>query len=334
MCNTTKVVDEPVSSKIETWKEKLITHEDAFHHHKILGVLVLIIFFVRFCMVGEGDMGFASHPNWTYPTLMVHFLLNASSLQFKIPKSRIKDGGRIWPEYRLHAAVFAIRSMVTILIYKLERDYNLAPNYNLNYYIVIGGMLAADAASWSVGAKYNSRSVRDLDTHPAVKFFFSFMQFGAHAGLLFGIRRCTGPFMIIFVTQTTPFVATLRRKNIFTSNWGGAFIYGAMLASGAAIVQMEYYNAGPRTFAAVRTFGQIAALQRMAPLPKAFAPLQNKYVVWTCAFLLIRSLRPHFDDIPVAYFKLAWAVTFLACLFLGYYKTQKELKEKAKIKSI
>jgi hypothetical protein len=334
MSSNSKVVDGPETSKVQTWKEKLITHEDAYHHHKILGVTVLIMMFVRFCMVGEGDMGFASHPNWTYPTLLVHFLLNASSLHFKIPKRRIKDGGRIWPEYRLHAAVFAIRSMVTILIYHVEKEYNLEPNYNLNYFIIIGGMLAADAASWLVGDKYNSRSVRDLDSHPAAKFFFSFIQFNANAGLLFGLRRFTLPFLIIFVTQTTPFVATLRRKNMFNSNWGGAFVYGAMLAFSAVIVQIDYINAGPRTFAVVRTLGQIAALQRMTPLPKALAPLQNKYVVWTCAFLLIRSLRPHFDDIPVAYFKLAWAVTFLACLFLGYYKTQKELKEKAKIKSI
>jgi hypothetical protein len=91
-------------SRFQVWKEKLITHEDAYHSHKILGVLVLAIIIWRFAMVlvdFDSDMGFESHPNWTFPTLLVHIALNLSSLQFKIPKQRIKDGGRIWPEYRL-----------------------------------------------------------------------------------------------------------------------------------------------------------------------------------------------------------------------------------------
>lgn len=320
------------SKKEETWREKLFTHEDPYHFHKVVGLLVLISIAVRFFMVGERDMGFASHPHLTYPTLMLHFLLNASSMIFKIPARRIKDGGRIWPEYRLHAAVFAIRSMVTILIYHIEREYNLAPNYDLNFAIVIGGMLAADLASWSVGSKYQSRSVRDLDSHPLAKFFFSFMQFNANAGLLFGLRRFTLPFLIIFVTQTTPFMATLRRKNIFMSNFGGAFIYGAMLFYSAVLTQMDYINASPRTFAVVRTLGQLAALQRMTPLPALLAPLQNKYVVWTTMFLLLRTLRPHIDKIPVDTFKVVWAATFVCCLALGIYKTRKALNEDKKLK--
>lgn len=222
-----------------------MTHDDAYHHHKIIGLLALISIMVRFFMVGEGDMGFASHPNWTYPSLHVHFLLNISSFQFKIPIRRINDGGRIWPVYRLHAACFAMRSMILILLYHVERQYHLKPNYNISFFIIIATMLAADASSWSVGSKYQSRSVRDLDAPPVVKFFFSYMQFNGNAGLLFGLRRSSAPFMLIFITQTTPFLATLRRKNIFTSNFGGAFIYGAMLVCSACIVQMDYLNAVP-----------------------------------------------------------------------------------------
>jgi hypothetical protein len=101
---TTVDANGQTKSRFRIWKEKLITHEDAYHSHKILGVLVLGIIIWRFVMVivdFDSDMGFASHPNWTFPTLLVHLALNLSSLQFKIPKQRIKDGGRIWPEYRL-----------------------------------------------------------------------------------------------------------------------------------------------------------------------------------------------------------------------------------------
>lgn len=322
---------------MKTWQEKLITKEDAFHHHKILGVLVLIIMLVRFTLVGQKtDMGFLSHPQFTVPTLFLHFLLNLSSFQFRIPLRRIKDGGRIWPEYRLHAATFAMRSMVTILLYHYERIYNWEPNYNLNYLIMIGGLLAADTASYSVSTKYQSRSVRDLDGHPATKFFFSFMQFTANAGMLYGLRRCTLPFLGIFVVQTTPFVGTLRRKMIFTSNFWGAFVYGFFLVFGAIFVTLDYIYDGPKTLWIVRSLGQIAALQRMTPLPSSFSMLQNKYVVWTTAFLLLRYVRAHIDEFSVSFLRsLCFTLLFL-CVLVGGYKTRIELREKnsQKVKSV
>jgi len=200
---------------LQTWKQKLVTLDDAFHHHKILGILALLSMATRFALLltPSSDMGFVSHPQWTWPTLALHLVLNLSSFQFCIPARRIRDGGRIWPEYRLHAACFALRSVACIALYHWERQYQQSPNYNFNYGILITGMLAADVSSWWVGSEYSSHSVRGLDTHPAVKFFFSFMQFNASAGILWGLRRCTLPFLIICVVQTTPFVATLRRKS-------------------------------------------------------------------------------------------------------------------------
>lgn len=312
-----------------------MTNEDLLHHHKLIGLLVLLVMLLRFTMVGQNsDMGFLSHPQFTIPTILLHFLLNLSSFQFRIPAKRIKDGGRIWPEYRLHAAVFAIRSMFTILLYHFERLYNWPPNYDYNYFIILGGMMAADTASWSVSTKYQSRSVRDLDTHPAVKFFFSLMQFSANAGMLYGLRRCTLPYLGIFITQTTPFVATLRRKQVFTSDWGGAFVYGAFLVFGSYFVIQDYLNDGPKTFWIVRSLGQIAALQRMSPLPSSFALLQNKYVVWTTAFLLLRQIRAHLDSISVSLLKYNFYATLFLCILLGVYKTRSELTVGRKAKSV
>ena len=312
--------------------DKLVTKEDFLHHHKILGLLVLLIIVVRFSLIGqEHDMGFRTYPEWTIPTLLIHFLLNLSSFQFVIPKIRIKNGGaRIWPEYRLHAAVFATRSIITILLYHFERKYEWKANYNLNYGIVIGAMLCADLASMIVGQKFKSRSVRDLDAHPATKFFFSFMQYSGNAGLLFGLRCCILPFLVLFVVQTTPFLATLRRKNILTNMFVGVVLYGGMLVYSAFFVNLDYLHAGPGTFELVRTVGNIAALQRMSPLPTTFSMIQNKYVVWTTAFFLFRHFRNRLDEIPLMYLKAAWPITFCGCLGLGYYKTTKELRAKAK----
>jgi hypothetical protein len=203
-------------------------------------------------------------------------------------------------------------------------------------------MIAADLASYSVSDKYQSRSVRDLDTHPAIKFFFSYMQFNAHAGILYGLRRCTLPFMIIFVTQITPFVATLYRKQIIhRDSVAGVILYAGFLLYGAAYVQLDYLHDGNKTFAIVRGLGQIAALQRMTPLPFS-NPLsrliQNKYVVWTTTFLLLQYIRAHVNEISEWTFKMIWASTFVLCLLLGYYKTITALREKkndgAKIKAV
>jgi hypothetical protein len=331
---TTGTADPSIVLDIETWREKLITKEDYMHHHKVLGIIVFVMFIVRFALVGaESDMGFKSYPQYTIPTILIHFLLNASSFQFVIPKKRIKNGSRIWPEYRLHAAVFAIRSMILILYYHYEMTYQLPPNYYVNYMIQIGGMIAADLASYSVSDKYQSRSVRDLDAHPAMKFFFSYMQFNAHAGILYGLRRCTLPFMIIFVTQLTPFVATLYRKQIIhTDSVAGVILYAGFLLYGATYVQLDYIHDSNKTFAIVRGLGQIAALQRMTPLPFSKHPMiqfvQNKYVVWTTTFLLLQYIRAHVDEISEWTFKMIWACTFVLCLLLGYYKTTTALREK------
>lgn len=85
---------------LQTWREKLVTREDAYHLHKVFGILSLLSAAVRLGLVlcygnEESDLGFRSHPEWTWPTLAAHLALGASSFQFRIPVLRIRDGGRI-----------------------------------------------------------------------------------------------------------------------------------------------------------------------------------------------------------------------------------------------
>jgi len=157
------------------WKEKLITHEDPLHMHKILGLSCLVSFAWRIAQAGPNDMGFLSHPHWTVPTIALHWCLTLSAFVFAIPAKRIKTGDRIWPEYRLHALVFLSRSLALICVYYYEQVSDLPPNYDMNFFIVMLTLFAADLSSWSVGDN-RSGSIRNLDTHPAVKFYFSVMQ--------------------------------------------------------------------------------------------------------------------------------------------------------------
>ena len=132
------------------WKKQLITKEDPIHLHKTLGILCLLSFIWRFAHIGDSDMGFLSHPSLTIPTVCLHFLLTASAFDFKIPARRIKDGTRIWPEYRMHAMVFLCRSLAVISMYWYETRQGLERNYDFNLFVVLASMAVADLCSASV----------------------------------------------------------------------------------------------------------------------------------------------------------------------------------------
>ena len=100
-------------SHLKAWRRSLFTHEDKFNAHKLLGLPCLAHFLVRTLSVPVrpfADMGFTASPV-TLVLIIWHLLLSISSLVFKIPKMRIKEGSRIWPEFRLHSIVFACRSL-------------------------------------------------------------------------------------------------------------------------------------------------------------------------------------------------------------------------------
>lgn len=147
---------------------KLFTKEDFLHIHKLLGVSVLMSFLWRFSLIGSSDMGFATAPQLTMPTLLLHFALNVSAFHFTIPTRRISEGSRIWPEYRWHALIFTTRSLCTIALYAYEQYYQLEPNYWANYIIAIGTMIAADVVSFK-HKQHSSNTIRKLDTYASIQ---------------------------------------------------------------------------------------------------------------------------------------------------------------------
>lgn len=295
---------------LEVWKKQLITHEDPFHFHKTLGIACLLSFIWRLAHCGASDMGFATHPSWTLPTIALHWSLTLSAFVFKIPAKRIKSGDRIWPEYRLHALVFLSRSLALLCVYYVEQLYQLEANYDWNFAIVLLSLLAADVSSWSVGDN-RSPSIRELDTHPAVKFYFSVMQFGATAGCLYGLRRYSLMFYMAFIVQINPFLMTLRRKNLLSKSVV-VTLYGIGLASAIALVVSEYSTYSPAGFNSFMCQGVIvnlAALLRLGPrfgggsggvLGLVWQPIlfvqNNKYAMWLVLGLVMRAIRPYFDS--------------------------------------
>ena len=291
---------------------RLFTKEDTFNFHKTLGISCLISFIYRFSNVGEGDMKFTTGPA-TLLTILLHTGLSVSSMIFKIPQKRIVGGYRIWPEYRLHSIVFALRSLAGMLVTWYELRYGLPPNYYVNVAIVLGTIAAADLSTWSVGTAHSS-TIRDLDAPPAVHFFFSAMQFQATMGCMLGLRRFSTQFLYVWVVQFNAFLMTIRRKNL-APHGVLVFTYGAMLAFGFCLAAYEQQRVG--YYLLHNTLGNAAAVLRLH-----FR--MHKYLLWALIGALTQLGRQSIDDAwpAAAYWPAAYGLSVAALLAVGWRKVR------------
>ena len=272
----------------------LVTSEDPGHVHKVLGAGCLLHFAYRFARCGAADMGFGVR-SWATPALLLmHALLSASSLVFRLPHRRIREGSRIWPEYRAHSIIFALRSLTLMLLYWAEQRWrpSAAPVHGANVLVVFGTMLAADAAS-RLHRDAASNTIRDLSASPLMRLLFSTAQIHATAACLIGSRRFTVQFVMVFVVQLTAFMMTLRRKNIVSHRlWVG--IYGSMLCGGFGLLAHEMaVHSDPRHV--VRGMG--GAISSLAALLRLRFRV-DKYILWAgCAGLMAlgrsQALQPY-----------------------------------------
>jgi len=171
-------------------------------------------------------------------------LLSVSSLAFRIPQRRIKDGSRLWPEARWHAILFATRHLACMAVHWYEQRHALSPIHSLNLMIVFVNMAAADA----INSMYRQRGthsnyVRDMDTKPWVKFLFSSVQIGGTCFCVVGQRRYSFHFLAVFVVQFSAFMMTLRRKNMMShAAWVATYGCILLLAGVAALVDLVRYR--------------------------------------------------------------------------------------------
>jgi hypothetical protein len=185
-------------------------------------------------------------------------------------------------------------------------------------------MLAADISSWSVGAAHCSRTIRDLDAPSGVKFFFSWMQLVATAGCLYGLRRCSLVFFMAFIIQLTPFLMTLRRKNLLSKNFIMT-VYGIALVFLLVLNHYEYstYAVNGLTSLGCQIFiASAGTLLRLGPrLPIVRHVQENKYLLWVLLSVLMRLVRPVFDQ-PLSRSMWTWSIGMqVATLLLGCWKS-------------
>ena len=273
-------------------------------------------------------MAFRSHPEWTIPTLLLHSALSLSSFQFRLPLVRIKDGSRIWPEYRLHSVIFCTRSLLAMALYWWEDTFaqNKPHYYALNAVLVLLTMACADLATAT--QKYASQTIRGLHSARWTSYFFSAAQFYATAGVLFGVRRYTIQFLNIFVVQVNPLLMTLRRKNLL-SHYGVVTIYGLLLVFGLVVTISEYTRVGGVScLRTVALCANLAILWRTSHwptrlgIPKSAQGLtQNKYLIWSLLAVLVQTqLRPWMARPMTATRSMIHSFSLFLVWLNGYFK--------------
>lgn len=121
------------------------------------------------------------------------------------------------------------------------------------------------------------------------------------------------------VVQLTPFLGTLRRKNLISNNFG-AFMYGLFLVT-SYIISVKFSPGGTLTqIRLTGCFAFAAAFWRMAPLPTWASWLQNKYLIWSVIGLMMHQTRPMFEVWDIQNVTTAFRIGALIMAGLGYYK--------------
>jgi len=192
---------------------KLSTHEDSSFIHKYLGGICLMNFIYRFYSYFHyGNMKLDN--SFALLLVGVHGLLSTSSLIFHISSVRNSSKPMIYPEFRLHSIVFALRSVVICFQYY----------YNLHYVYPIltcfGTMITADIITYAYNINgKNGKTMRNMPFEYTISLqkqneitrMHSIMQIGATTYMLGNIESAFSPLLAI---QLAAFLMTLVRKSI------------------------------------------------------------------------------------------------------------------------
>ena len=216
---------------------KLITHEDPYHIHKLCGIFCLTNF------IGQYYSYFVYNKTYglTY-AIIPHILLPLSSFIFKVLQKRPIENKLnmfIWEELRIHALLFSWRACYGIIY----------PNYT--EIISYTTLILADLTTYKFGTpdistvrgQNNKVGSRNL-TKELATAFFSISQFGATI-ITMGVFQNKPNMILMFSTlppiQTSAFGMTLIRKNIINKNmW--SLLYIVQLLFVYVLWYCEYKN--------------------------------------------------------------------------------------------
>ena len=194
---------------------KLNTKEDYFNGHKILGIYCMVHFIIRCILwIKTGNMQFDSS-RYTFLSIIPHLHLSISSLIFKLPHNRNKLIPIMYPEFRLHSIIFALRSIIITLLFWFNKQYL----YELRAVIVILTMLLSDFAT-SHFEDYGT-TTRDMPNNlqgrSFIRYFYAISQIIGTMHCLFS-TKIDQVFIILIPIQIGAFLKTLAKKGIINTN--------------------------------------------------------------------------------------------------------------------
>ncbi len=210
---------------------KLFTREDSFHVHKSLGIIAMLHFIFRVVvLIRTGSMGFETNFITSNAAIVLHLILSTSSLIFKLSKNRVKTAPMIYPEFRLHSIIFALRSLVIMALQIYFMHYfGALPPFSLRWLVVMLTMVLADYTTRYFGeSRGNGTTIRDMPFPESfssqfvscLNIFYILSQISATSYLLFGSlspQLTEYAFLVLFPIQTAAFLMTMVKKGIISS---------------------------------------------------------------------------------------------------------------------
>jgi hypothetical protein len=194
---------------------KLFTKEDHFNIHKLLGISTLAHYLYRFFLLIIYRDTYLNKDKHTPFFLLLHSLLSLTSLIFHIPKNRIKGKPMIYPEFRLHSIIFALRSSICSLCFY----YNLPLYFNIIVCFIT--LFLADIIT--LHYKSITKTMRNMPYNKnipetevkKINRIYGEMQILA---TLFMLGNINTSFTPMFSIQIASFLMTLVRKSIIGEN--------------------------------------------------------------------------------------------------------------------
>jgi len=195
---------------------KLNTKEDHYNLHKIFGSLTLLHLIIRcYLWITDGYMHFDN--GWITPiSLIPHIFLSLSSLIFYLPETRNYTYATIYPEFRLHSIIFAMRSIIIVFLFWLGNDYL----YYFRCLIVLLTMILADLSTLFYKNKNYKTTTREmpnpLPQNIYIKYFYSISQVMGTMHCIFS-TKVDQIFIILIPIQVAALLKTLNKKNIIST---------------------------------------------------------------------------------------------------------------------
>mmetsp|Transcript_18875 Transcript_18875/g.30590 ORF Transcript_18875/g.30590 Transcript_18875/m.30590 type:complete len:336 (-) Transcript_18875:213-1220(-) len=198
---------------------KLIAHKG--YIHAVLGLVALAHFFVRFGALFVLQIDSFKPDVVSFLLYGVHFFLHITSFQFPLPNQRNYSKPMIWPEFRLHNAIFSYRNLLGAVLGTWFPVWWLqttsVSNVVAKFVLVLGACKAADMTTERLGDKEkrttNAMPYSESAPESVVKLakhFYAKSQFTAAALAIFG-----GPVLAwgsLFALELASVLMTMVRK--------------------------------------------------------------------------------------------------------------------------